>query len=187
MGIHTYIYRERDVRPDNYDKYSIRLFKGEEEIKLYNAVSIREAFYFGKSVWAINEWFYQWKLKELKRWGEVPDEDLSYEWINEELVCLDDLKALLKDIDRALANPEQAKKIIPLPNDLELMRIKEECFDKESNTYSASSDDDWEFVPREEMYDKYYYDELKYAKKLLKQIIAEDEGDLISWYILDIG
>lgn len=187
MGIHTYIYRERDVRPDGYDKYSIKLFKGKKEIKLYNPVSLREVFYFGKSVWAINEWFYQWKLRELKRWGEEPDEELSYEWIDEEYIYLDDLKLLLKDVDKALANPERAKEIMPMPKDLKLVRAKESCFDEEKGVYVISSEDDTEYVPREEMYDEYYFDSLRRAKELLEKLIAEDGGDLISDYILDIG
>ena len=187
MGIHTYIYRERDVRPDNNDNYSIRLFKGKKEVELYNAVSLREAFYFGKSVWAINEWFYQWKLKELKRWCDEPDEELSYEWINEEFIYLEDLKRLLKDVNKALKNPELAKEIMPMPKDLKLVRAKESCFDREKGVYAISSEDDTEYVPREEMYDEWYFDSLKRAKELLEQLIAEDDGDLISDYILDVG
>ena len=187
MGIHTYIYRERDVRPDGQDRYSIKLFEGKNEVKLSNAVLLREAFYFGKSVWAVNEWFYQWKMKELKKWGEEPSEELSYEWINEEYIYLETLAKLLKDINKALENPKRAKEIMPMPKNLKLMRIKEECFDKEINMYVARSDDDWEYVPREEMYDEYYLDSLKHAKKMLEQMIAEDGGDLISDYILDVG
>ena len=41
MGIHTEIYRERDLRPGNWDKYSIKLFKGKKEVELSNPVSVR--------------------------------------------------------------------------------------------------------------------------------------------------
>lgn len=187
MGIHTYIYRERDVRPDSYDKYSIKLFKCGKEIGLYNAVSLREAFYFGKSVWAINEWFYQWKLRELKRWGEKLEEELSYEWINEEYIDLDDLKLLLKDVNKALASPERAREVMPMPKGLKLVRAKESCFDKEKGVYVINSKNDTEYVPREEMYDEYYFDSLRRAKKLLEQLVTEGGEDLISDYILDIG
>ena len=187
MGMHTSIYRERDVRPDNYEKYSIRLFKGEKEIKLENPVLLREEFYFGKSVWAINEWFYQWRLKELKRWGDEPDEELSYEWIDEEYIYLDDLKRLLRDIRKVLVKPELAEKVLPMPKDLKLVRPKKETFDEKENMYVTSSEDDWENVPREEMYDDSYFEDLRWAEKQLEKLIKEDSEDLICDYIVDVG
>ena len=187
MGIHTSIYRERDVRPDNYDRYKIKLFKGEKEIKLHNAVLLREQFYFGKSVWAINEWFYQWKLRECREWESEPDEELSYEWIDKEYIYIDDLKRLLKDVRRVLVEPERAEEILPMPKNLRLLRPKEECYDEERGVYVTRSMDDNEDVPREEMYNEYYFESLKWAEKLLEQLIAEDGGDLIWDYIVDVG
>lgn len=49
MGVHTSIYRERDVRPNGCEKYEIKLFRDSEEIRLENPVLLREEFYFGKS------------------------------------------------------------------------------------------------------------------------------------------
>lgn len=67
MGIHTDIYREINLSLIDQGKYSIKLFKGDEEIKLKKAVSVREEFYLGKNVWAINEWFYQYFFKRIWR------------------------------------------------------------------------------------------------------------------------
>ena len=160
MGIHTEIYRERDLRPDNWDKYSIKLFKDKKEVGLSNPVSVRELFYFGKSVWAINEWFYQREIKECKRYGFKLEKDLSYECMFDRIIYLDDLEALLKDVNRALANPERAKEVMPMPNKIRAG------------------------------YDEYYFESLRHAKELLEQLIREDKGnktDLYFDYILDIG
>ncbi|MBR2543060.1 hypothetical protein IKF03_00430 [Candidatus Saccharibacteria bacterium] len=160
MGIHTEIYRERDLRPDNWDKYSIKLFKDKKEVGLSNPVSVRELFYFGKSVWAINEWFYQREIKECKKYGFKPDEDLSYECMFDKIIYLDDLKELLKDVKKALANPERAKEVMPMPK-----KVKAG-------------------------YDEYYFESLRRAKELLEQLTREDEEnktDLYFDYILDIG
>ena len=64
MGIHTSIYRERCFAYGDNKKYKIKLFKGDKEIKLENAVSLREEFYFGKSAWAINNWLYKYVKKK---------------------------------------------------------------------------------------------------------------------------
>lgn len=161
MGIHTTIYRERDLRPDNLKKYSIKLFMGDKEVKLENPVLIREEFYFGKSVWAINEWFYQREIKECKRWGFKPGKDLSYECMFDQIIYLDDLKELLKDVNRALEDPDRVKEIMPMPKKLK------SC-----------------------PYDEYYFESLRWAKELLEQLISEDEKNrtnLYFDYILDIG
>lgn len=160
MGIHTEIYRERDLRPDNWDKYSIKLFKGKKEVGLSNPVSVRELFYFGKGVWAINEWFYQREIKECKKYGFKPDEDLSYECMFDKIIYLDDLKELLKDVEKALANPERAKEVMPMPKKVRAG------------------------------YDEYYFESLRRAEELLEQLVREDEEnktDLYFDYILDIG
>ena len=57
---------------------------------------------------------------------------------------------------------------MPMPKDLKLVRAKESCFDKEKGVYAISSEDDTEYVPREEMYDEYYFDSLRRAKELLE-------------------
>lgn len=187
MGVHTSIYRERDVRSDNYEEYSIKLFKGDREIELFNPVSLREEFYFGKSIWAINEWFYQWQLKKCKKWGNEPDDGLSYEWINEECIYLSDLKELLQDVERVLKEPERAEEILPMPKNLRLVKPKEEYYDKEKDAYIMEADAEWEDVQREEMYNKHYFENLRRAKDLLERLIREDDGDLICKYIVDVG
>lgn len=190
MGIHTEIYRERDLRPDNWDKYSIKLFKGKKEVGLSNPVSVRELFYFGKSVWAINEWFYQREIKECKKYGFKPDEDLSYECMFDKIIYLDDLKELLKDVKKALANPERAKEVMPMPRKLKLRRPIEGAYEDHGDSYAITADTKWEDVPRDEMYDEYYFESLRHAKELLEQLIREDKGnktDLYFDYILDIG
>ena len=187
MGIHTSIYRERDVRPDNYEKYSIKLFKGDQEIELYNPVLLREEFYFGKSVWAINEWFYRWQLEEYKKWGDEPDEELSYEWINEEYIYLGDLKKLLRDVKKVLKEPRRAEEILPMPKDLRLVKPKEKYYNKEKDAYIVGSDTEWDDVLREEMYDEYYFESLRRAERLLERLIREDDEDLISEYIVNVG
>ena len=75
MGIHTSIYRERYFSYGDYDNYEIKLFKRGKEIKLENAVSLREEFYFGKSAWAINNWLYKYVKKGE---GEYLNKDFSY-------------------------------------------------------------------------------------------------------------
>lgn len=187
MGIRTSIYRERDVRPDGYEKYEIKLLKEGKEVELENPVLLREEFYFGKSVWAINEWFYQWQLKEYEEWSGKPDEDLSYEWIHEEFIYLDDLKELLRAVKKVLKEPERAEEILPMPKDLKLVKPKEETYDEERKGYVTYSEDDWEYVSREEMYDEYYFESLRRAEKLLEQLTREDEGDLICEYVVDVG
>ena len=122
MGIHTSIYRERDVRPDN-----------------------RENIY------------------------------------------LEDLKRLLKDVRKVLTKPELAEKVLPMPKDLKLVRPKKETFDKKKNAYVTCSENDWEYVSREEMYGDGYFEDLRWAEKLLEQLVKEDGGDLICEYIVDVG
>ena len=184
MGIHTSIYRERFIPVYEKEKYQIRLFEDDKEIKLDNAVSLREEFYFGKSVWHINEWFYQ-LIK--KRDGDGADPDLSYEWIYEEYIYLSDLKQLLGDIKQVLENPELAEKILPMPHNLELVRQKVPRINPKTGNYIVKAGDEWEKVPREEMYDEYYFETLKRAKELLEQLIAGDNNELVSEYLVDIG
>lgn len=181
MGIHTSIYRERYISWTDVDKYQIKLFKGAGEVKLENAVSIREEFYFGKSTWAINEWFLKWAMKEYD-----DDEDLSYEYVYDKYIYLDDLKKLLKDVKKVLKDPTLAEKVLPMPKDLKLVRPRKETLDAVKNIYVAGDEDDWEDVPRNEMYNEYYFETLKRAEEIIEQLIREDGGDLISDYILQI-
>ena len=183
MGIHTSIYRERYFAYGDDKKYKIKLFKGNEEIKLENAVSLREQFYFGKSAWAINNWLYKYVKRKN---GEYLNEDFSYECIYDESIWLDDLKRLLECVRKVLAEPEKASKILPMPRELKLLKPKETCFDEKTGRYVIKSEDDLESVPREEMYDEYYFEILKRAKGLLEQIIREDEGDLVGEYIIEV-
>lgn len=183
MGIHTSIYRERSFCYGDTQKYEIKLFKGKKEIKLSNAVSLREEFYFGKSAWAINEWLYKYVCKNNH---DDLNEDFSYEYIYDERIYLKDLKKLLKTVELVLSDHSKANKILPMPKDLELTRPKERCFDAKTNSYIVRSTDDWEPVPRKEMYNDYYFKILENAKKLLQQLIDEDGADLVDEYIIEV-
>lgn len=182
MGIHTTIYRERYLAFDDLEKYKIKLFKGKKEIKLFNPVLIREEFYFGKSAWAINEWIYQRVLRECIE----PDEDLSYEYVFDKELGIKDLQDLYKDVTKVLDNHKIAEKILPMPKDLVLEKPKVRCYDSKNKVYKIWSEDDFEIVPRSEMYNDYYFDLLKRAKELLERLIEEDNGDVISGYTVEI-
>ena len=184
MGIHTSIYRERVIRPWNTDKYSIKLFREKKEIGLENPVSIREEFYLGKSTWAINEWL---RKTVSRNYSEEEIKDLTYEWIDEKYIYIDELEKLLNVVEKVLNNHKLAKKLLPVPNNLKLVRPKQRCYDKELKAYVTKTGEDLEKVPRAEMYYEWYFEDLERASGILKKIISEDNDDLISGYIVDVG
>ena len=106
------------------------------------------------------------------------------------VIYLDDLKALPKDVKKALAEPERAKEIMPMPKKLKLCKPVEGTYEDHGDSYSITADTKWENVPRDEMYDEYYFESLRRAEELLEQLVREDEEnktDLYYDYILDIG
>lgn len=161
MGIHTSIYRIRSLhRNEDKARYSITLTKSRKPLALTNPCEIREEFYFGKSVFQIDNWLYNRIKQKYQEYNETPE--LYYCELFDEMIYLDDIKALAKDITQVLENRQLAPKILPYPEDL----IQEGCA----------------------KYDDSYFADLKYALSLLQQIIQESDDDLIeSYYIVDIG
>ncbi len=187
MGIHTDIYREINLSLIDQGKYSIKLFKGDEEIKLKKAVSVREEFYLGKNVWAINEWFYQYFLKE---YGRNMRREISYEFIDDWYICIDDLRDLLRKIKNVLKYPEKSEEILPLPKSLILCQPKEGTYENEGDLCIITADTKWKHLSRKEMYDEYYFGSLKFAERLLERIISEDDKNntgLHYDYIVSVG
>jgi hypothetical protein len=72
-------------------------------------------------------------------------------------VSADKLKELLETVNEVLKNPEKAKELLPA----------------QEGFFFGSMD-----------YDKWYFEDLKYTKKLLKDLINEDKQDVlgISWF-----
>ena len=186
MGIHTSIFRIKTIAFYEQKGYKLKLIKGDKEIKITNPVIVKEEFYFGKGVWAINEWLYRLVLKNNKEFGAENDKDLSNENIYEEPIYIEDMKKMLECIEKVLENHDLAEKIFPMPKNLELLRLRKETYDKEKKVYVTNNDDDWEKVPRKEMYDEKYFADLERAKKMLEQLITEDSEVTSDVYEIEI-
>lgn len=170
MGIHTSIYREKYVgRDDLRKRYKIKLLCGEKEVKLINPVAIREEFYFGKGVSQISNWFYK---RLVKRYGKKECRDLFPDEMFNQFVWVDDFEELLKDINKVLARPELARKVLPYPRGFALMTM-------EGNK--------WRRLTTEELYGEGYFDDLRRAKVLLEQLVAEQDEEVNFDYTLDVG
>ena len=161
MGVHTSIYRIRSLhRNEDKAQYSISLTNSGKPLALTNPCEIREEFYFGKSVFQIDNWLYNRIKQKYQEYNETPE--LYCCELFDEIIYLDDIKALAKDITKVLKNRQLAPKLLPYPEEL-----IQEGYAEYNDTYFA---------------------DLERALPLLQQIIREADDDLVeSYYIVDIG
>ncbi|MDO4967496.1 MAG: hypothetical protein Q4E70_01890 [Candidatus Saccharibacteria bacterium] len=180
MGIHTSIYRVRRFGdPVDKEKTEITIFRNKKKIEIETPVEIREEFYFGKSLWGINYWFYRLIASELEENGLKPDDEDVYEdEIFERSISIEDIKRFLTDINDVLDKKKSPDEVFPVSKErkteinkwLIKINITETTIDKEQ-------------------YNKYFYDNLKYIKEKLEKIIEEDCSikGVYDEYFVDIG
>lgn len=142
-------------------------------------------FYIGKSMWLINEWFYQ-HLKDRPR--KDLDSFIDYSEIYEEPITIEDIKKLLADIHAVLEDHSLAKKVLPFPKGIGLMRPKNSVsWGKVIVRYTKT---EFETIPEDELYDDDYFNKLEVVGKSLLEIVDMDIKNTSKKpyiYTLDIG
>lgn len=106
MGIHTSL-----LKSTNFDtEYSVRLGRCSKTIE------IREEYYIGKSLWAINNWFYRYFQKGYKT-KDLSDFDIYENGFFDEYISKECLAKLLSDIDNVLSKKKKPEIVFPNSDD----------------------------------------------------------------------